>query len=168
MDFIGQRGPSSKLHLLALDFVIILLQVVHLSAYLARQRLRKEGTSERLLAVFSADQDLEDEERGVRHSVELQELGVRGRHLSDSADSGIASGSNGVSASEALLSMQSDEHLMDVVNCGQAVLADLDLVKTFQEQLMSSYKGTSPERDRAESRRVLAEQLAGLRLQWSR
>jgi cytochrome b len=55
MDFIGQKGPSSKLHLLALDLVVILLQVVHLSAFIARQRLKKEGISERLMALFSAD-----------------------------------------------------------------------------------------------------------------
>jgi hypothetical protein len=168
MDFIGQKGPSSKLHLLVLDFLVILLQVVHLSAYLARQRLKKEGISERLMAVFSADQDLEDEERGVRHSVELQELGDRDRLLSDTLERVTPSGSNEVSASASLLSTQTDEHLMDVINSGQAVLADLNLVKTFQEQFLSSHKGTSPDSDRAESRRVLAEQLAGLRLQWSR
>jgi hypothetical protein len=168
MDFIGQKGPSSKLHLLALDLVVILLQVVHLSAFIARQRLKKEGISERLMALFSADQDLEDEERGVRHSVELQELGDRDRRSSDPSMGYTASGSNEASASASLLSTQTDEHLMDVINSGQAVLADLNLAKTFHEQFMSSYKGATPDSDRAESRRVLAEQLAGLRLQWSR
>jgi hypothetical protein len=174
MDFIGQRGPSSKIHLLILDALVVLLQVVHLSAYLARRRLKKEDVSERLMAVFSQDQDLEDEERGVRHSIELQELSnVEQGHSAlqesdDSIDDLATGGSNEASASTSSLPPRTDGHLIDAINSGQIVLADFNIVQTFQEQLLSASKSAAPDPFRTESRRLLAERFAGLRIQWSR
>ncbi|KAJ9656442.1 hypothetical protein H2201_008533 [Coniosporium apollinis] len=41
IDFIGQQGPTSKLHLAILDVMILLLQLVTLATYLKRQNLKR-------------------------------------------------------------------------------------------------------------------------------
>ena len=96
MDFIGQKGPSSKLHLLILDFVVLAFQIVQLSAHVVRTGLKeREG-----LTVTTANgrqyaapapeantqrQDLDSEERGMRRSEEGDEIEMRTLDPSGSA-----------------------------------------------------------------------------------
>lgn len=41
IDFIGQEGPTSKVHLAILDVMILLLQLIALATYLKRQNLKR-------------------------------------------------------------------------------------------------------------------------------
>lgn len=78
MDFIGQKGPVSRLVLVLFDSLVMALQFVHLTAHINRKRL-KDGAASATAApqvatpAPSAGQDLDSEERGVRHSTELEQ-----------------------------------------------------------------------------------------------
>ncbi|KAH0560088.1 hypothetical protein GP486_003394 [Trichoglossum hirsutum] len=81
IDFVGQKGPISKLRLLTLDLVVLTLQLVMLSVHIKRQTLRSASSTvgrstpdAEVTAPSIQDHDLE--ERGLRRSgpdgVELQ------------------------------------------------------------------------------------------------
>ena len=95
IDFVGERGPVSKWRLVALDALVVALEMVMMGLELERRRLKKRiggGGQERSRGeetrqeqdpnVESRDtqeerQDIEAEERGVRRSheeIELQRL----------------------------------------------------------------------------------------------
>ncbi|EME79171.1 uncharacterized protein MYCFIDRAFT_90088 [Pseudocercospora fijiensis CIRAD86] len=42
MDFIGQKGPSSKVHLILLDLLVLLVQLVQMSAHLLRASITSD------------------------------------------------------------------------------------------------------------------------------
>lgn len=85
VDLIGQKGPTSKVHLVLLDVLVLMLQCVMLAVHLEKEKLSKvlivlagsgsaasASTSEiqpREVAVSA--QDMDAEERGVmRHGIE--------------------------------------------------------------------------------------------------
>ncbi|KAK0343204.1 hypothetical protein LTR91_022614 [Friedmanniomyces endolithicus] len=143
IDFIGQKGPSSRVHLLLLDILVVMLQLVHLSAHITRQRL-KEG----LISVTTPSgrrytpsaptsrQDLDAEERGVRRSGEQQDIEMQTLNPSGApvnAEDGVEDSAE----RETLLASttaRTDAHFFDAFNSGQIVLADLNVLHTLQEQ----------------------------------
>ena len=73
IDFVGQKGPVSKIWLVALDLVILIIQVVMLGALLEREKTKALITSSRSTSSSTAEptqetansQDHDSEERGV-------------------------------------------------------------------------------------------------------
>lgn len=160
MDFIGQKGPSSKLHLLMLDFVLLGLQIVHLSASTLRRRLRSAiDTGSAVVAadpVMATVQTVEDEERGVRRSaeeerradIEMQNLTAAGT----STESAVPTAAD--EERERLLASftparRTEAHIFDAFNSGQMVIADLDLGKTIKEQMVLMRVKYNVEEERA-------------------
>ncbi|KAF2217421.1 hypothetical protein CERZMDRAFT_92072 [Cercospora zeae-maydis SCOH1-5] len=146
MDFIGQKGPSGKLHLLLLDFVLLGLQIVHLSASTLRRRLR--SAIETGSAVVGADpaattvQTVEDEERGVRRSAEqTREADIEMQNLTAAGTSSDnAAPTSAYDERERLLvpftpARRTEAHILDAFNSGQMVIADIDLGGTIKEQM---------------------------------
>ncbi|KAI9806841.1 MAG: hypothetical protein M1833_002498 [Piccolia ochrophora] len=88
VDFVGQKGPTSKTRLGFLDLLVLLLQVVMLAAHLEHQELRHLSSSSTTSTAadvvgeaVTSTQDYDAEERGVLRSetahtddIELQEL----------------------------------------------------------------------------------------------
>ncbi|KAF2164379.1 hypothetical protein M409DRAFT_25257 [Zasmidium cellare ATCC 36951] len=182
MDFIGQKGPSSKLHLLLLDLLVVLLQTVHLSVLVLRQRLRQSPAiavttstgSQYPAQPTSTGQTVEDEERGVRRSVEqenrdaieMQTLNPAGT----AAESTQTTNEEASSEQEALLASTSmpqhtDARIFDAFNSGQIVLGDFDLLKTVKEQFLA-YQKAPRDANLAEANRLMRERLAARMLRW--
>lgn len=177
MDFIGQKGPSSKLHLILLDLLIASLQVVHLAAHIVRQRLkdtsapaRAAGAAAATQAPTTGGQNLDAEERGLRRSDELQhqverqgDIEMQTLNPTGSAPEPEMSAEDS-SERDALLSTtlpRSDAHIFDAFHSGQIVLADLDLWKTVQDQFWAHWKAEPEPESSRHSRNVLRAQLLG-------
>lgn len=166
MDFIGQKGPTSKLLLIVLDVLILALQLTHMSAGMARRRARDASSVATPATVGSnpaaassaptpgITQDLEHEERGVhRADIEMQTLNTSGAAASED------------SASEPLLANtapRSDSHIFDAFNGGQIVLGDLEIWKHVKEQwhMVKDMRNTDSQTYQSQTRTLRAE-LAG-------
>lgn len=139
IDFIGQQGPTSKLHLVALDTCILVLQLVMLSVHVKRRKLRRNlppmpglraneepaRPSEPAGGTAHPDQDADAEERGVLRRVDTmsdidQEL--------DDADGLLLS--QEISSS----SSASSTDVLDALNSGQVVVADLHVIDTLLQE----------------------------------
>ena len=172
MDFIGQQGPTSKVHLVLLDLFILTLQLIMLPACLTRRKLRESAvspdgrTNVATPAPSSANQDLDSEERGVRRSqeedgIELQNLRPPERREAEAAST------NEVAEREALLSPPqlrpaNDTAIVDTFNSGQIILADLDVVETIRVQLWLTAHPPPPSAEPARTeQRTLRAELAG-------
>lgn len=172
MDFIGQKGPSSKLHLLLLDCLVLLLQLVHLSAQLTRQKL-KEGTvsvttpsGRQYTPAPVVRQDLDSEERGVRRSDEQQDIEMQTLNPSGTTATTDPDTTNDGPEPEPtdIPAARTDAHIFDAFNSGQIVLADLDIVKTVKEQFWA-YQA-APRDSSLQSSRELRANITGQLLRW--
>lgn len=179
MDFIGQKGPSSRITLVLFDLLVMALQFVHLTAHITRKRLKDNATaaatpSTQQTPAPSTGQDLDSEERGVRHSteleqqddIEMQTLNPSG-HTRNAATSTAADDDDNDESNEreALISSapppRTDIHIFDSFHSGQIVLADLNIWKTVREQFWAYQKSTVEQRDarRASYRAQLTSRL---------
>ncbi|KAI9687219.1 MAG: hypothetical protein M1822_002262 [Bathelium mastoideum] len=155
LDFVGQEGPSSKIHMVALDVLILLLQLVMLCAFIERQNLKHALASinESGAAVSAATQqspgssapvaqDHDHEERGLLRSdphalddIELQALTPAGTTARTRAEE---SGD----ADERLASTRStrgtDAHIFDAFNSGQMIVVDLHMWDTVRNQYVAN------------------------------
>lgn len=169
LDFIGQKGPSSKIQLVGLDFLVLGLQIVHCAALGVRKGLKERPGATPVIepGVVRSGQQLEDEERGVRRSeevgrgqeVEMQRLNPEGRRTSAVEDMDLE-------ATTVALE-RTDAHIFDAFNSGQIVLADLDLRKVLREEWEKAKaagegeeEGGNTRRNR-ETRRRLIERVRG-------
>ncbi|KAK5108844.1 hypothetical protein LTR62_007734 [Meristemomyces frigidus] len=153
MDFIGQKGPSSKIHLVLLDILVVLLQLVHLSAHFTRLRLKDNAvsvttTTGRQYAAQATGQNHDAEERGVRRSGEQQDVEMQALNPSGAAvEVEQPASEETVERNEDLLastSARTDAHIFNAFNSGQIVLADLDIIATVKEQFWA-YATTTTE-----------------------
>jgi hypothetical protein len=185
MDFIGQKGPASRFTLVLFDLLVMALQFVHLTAHITRKRL-KDGAAAATAPTPattqaptpSTGQDLDSEERGVRHSTELEQRDdIEMQTLNPSGRAGNAAAatvtvtdditdeSDETNEREALLSSapppRTDIHIFDSFHSGQIVLADLNIWKTVREQFWAYQKSTVEQRDarRASYRAQLTSRL---------
>lgn len=132
LDFIGQKGPSSRAVMVGLDLLVMGLQVVCCAGVGVRKRVREmveRGEAvDRPGAGRSSGQRVEDEERGVRRSmevgVEMEVLNGAGRRQNTEEPE-----------NDAVTEERTDSRIFDAFNSGQIVLADLDLVTTLREEL---------------------------------
>lgn len=172
MDFIGQQGPTSRIALVLLDLLVMALQLVHFTAHISRKRLKDGAAGSNTTTTPQAPetaptpsqgQDLDSEERGVRHSVELQrqdDIEMQTLNTSGSPDApspNTAEDDSEPTSSEraSLLSSppQTDMHIFDAFHSGQIVLADLNVWKASREQFLSNRKVSSSAEQR-EARRA--------------
>ncbi|KAM0712442.1 hypothetical protein Q7P37_011538 [Cladosporium fusiforme] len=185
MDFIGQKGPTSRVVLVLLDMLVLALQLVHLTAHISRKRL-KDGASatatttttstqaQQTAPTPSRGQDLDSEERGIRHSaeleqqddIEMQTLNPSGSHSSiptsgiptsattaetEASASASAEATTPPNSRAALLSPtpppQTDIHIFEAFHSGQIVLADLNLWQCVKEQFWAYQKSSAAQRE---------------------
>ena len=158
MDFIGQKGPTSKLHLLCLDVLVLLLQVLHIGILTVKKKARAAAESPtttttsapRTVPTAPSQQNLDFEERGQLRSdhqqvdIELQELNSDGatarQHISREPD-GPEEDTGGEERQRLLQTTEtprSDRHIFDAFNSGEIMVADLNLYKIMKEQFMLS------------------------------
>lgn len=183
MDFIGQKGPTSRVHLVLLDALVLVLQIVQLSVHILRQKLKEAPATpiavtttrggQYSAAPVSDGQTMDDEERGVRRSheedIEMQNLTTSGA-ATDSTDSTENAEEAAPSSDESLLAstgmpQHTDAHIFDAFNSGQIVIADLDVAKTVREQFWA-YQKAPRDTNSVEATRRMRERLAQRVLRW--
>lgn len=161
MDFIGQAGPSSRIHLFLLDMLVIVLQLTHMSAYMLQRRLKDaaSGTATSSAPAVNAvqpapasAQDLDAEERGVRRSTEQQDIEMQNLNPSGTANNSeppaaeAATESNhersSLLASTSAPAMPTPQIVDDALYSGQIVVANLDIKERIKDQfyLMKNYR----------------------------
>ena len=151
MDFIGQKGPTSKIHLLILDILLLLLQLVALGAHVTRIKVKKQtatpvASTSTPAAPPPPSQDLDHEERGLHRSdhdpvdIELQSLNSLSRTQHHAVTPVPHTNDEGSDEREALLSSSemhppSDSNIFDAFNSGEIVIADLHLITLIRTQI---------------------------------
>jgi hypothetical protein len=141
MDFVGQKGPTSKLHLFLLDCLILILQLVHLAAMLTRLRLKEQTST--TVPPPAAVQDHDFEERGQHRSdnqpvdQELHTLNPSDNNAPGEEES-TAQPDQEADERQSLLDStapRSDSHIFDAFNSGEIIVADLNLFHVIKSQL---------------------------------
>nr|POE49529.1 dsc e3 ubiquitin ligase complex subunit 4 [Quercus suber] len=148
MDFIGQKGPTSRIHLLLLDLLVVFLQLLQLSVHITLQRLKESSSTPRADVRRPAvpTQTLDSEERGVRRSAEIQDIEMQNLNPSrtepdpllqaDGPMNSITTEQETVPSPPASVP-RTDANISDAFNSGQIVIADLDIQQTVREQFWS-------------------------------
>ena len=153
IDFIGQSAPTWKLHLVLLDAILLLLQLVMLSALVKRQKLKRavavaagaparararslptsstgtpllETENDARADASDAGQDLDAEERGIRRrgSLSSEEAGDRSELLESALERDAAAARHA--------------QRLDAFGSGDATVANLLVVDTVVEQYVAS------------------------------
>jgi Fungal domain of unknown function (DUF1746) len=140
IDFIGQKGPTSKTHLLVMDLLVTALQCFMMAVHIEQDRLKiaisATESSSVLVASANPSQDHDAEERGVRRDaaissqdIELQEAGVRERPdvLSNDDDRERL-------LAEPVSSDLDAEGPLDLFYSGNAIVADFHVLHTIRSQ----------------------------------
>ncbi|KAL9079879.1 MAG: hypothetical protein Q9157_001281 [Trypethelium eluteriae] len=156
LDFVGQRGPSSKFHMIVLDALVLSLQLVMLCAFIERQSLKRALATTAVSNATTAQQDSgssvsltqdhDHEERGLLRSapqeledIELRPLSATGAAIRTNVEE---AGEEVGEADERLTSTRSthptDAHIFDAFNSGQMIVADLHLWDTVRSQYAAS------------------------------
>ena len=136
IDFVGQESPVSRWRLLALDALVLALQVLVMAVMLEKRKLAVEGEDIMVEQVEETRQDHDSEERGMmrqytmQDDIELQDM----RQTS----SGRTGGDEDRERDELLESEESaarrDQHPLDPFLTGQAVIVNVRVIDTIRSQ----------------------------------
>ncbi len=179
IDFVGQEGPISKSRLFVFDLLTLALQLLVLTAFLERQKLKTSMTASGDLsdtgAAVDADaslqgQDHDAEERGVLRSdadtfedIELQPL-----HSSAGRTGGEEDGERDELLSEAqgLHSRESTTHPLDIFYTGEHNGTNLNILNAIrtQRQLSMFNTGSDSGPSTAATAASLASNRFGIRI----
>lgn len=155
IDFIGQKGPTSKYQLVTLDLLILALQCVMLAVHVEKERLKailspNNSTPASSLTPSTAaipSQDLDAEERGVIRNIvtdgsdgmEMHELGETSQRAVDGTRSSQLS--NVDAEQEHLLSeavgpaaVVPQDGPLDMFYSGNVIIADFHVLQTLRNQ----------------------------------
>lgn len=156
IDFIGQKGPVSKVRLLSFDLVIMVIQIVMLGVLVEKDNTRTSIPSQSSRSASSAQepstaQDLDAEERGVfrsdsptqpRHSaesgIELQDLSPADSQLRPGEEDGERSGLLGEPVEEREARLARDGHPRDPFLSGQSIIVEMNIIRTIRDQWRQS------------------------------
>jgi hypothetical protein len=154
-DFVGQKSPSSKFHMVLLDITILVLQCVMLAVYAEKEQLRHAlnppsetssgttgGGQTASGETATSAQDYDAEERGVireemasNGDMELQELtSVGTRHRRADVDEERDEERERLLAEPLPRPEDEDGHALDIFYSGNVVLADLHVMQNLRQQ----------------------------------
>ncbi len=136
IDFVGQESPVSKWRLLALDVLVLALQVLILAVTLERKKLGVDGDV-LVEEVEEARQDHDSEERGMLRRDETAQDGIELQNIRHTS-SGRTGGDEDRERDELLDSDESTEpreqHPLDPFLTGQAVIVNVHVMDTIRSQ----------------------------------
>jgi hypothetical protein len=146
IDLIGQKGPTSKLHLFLLDLLILGLQCFMLTVHVERERLAavlaaflKPKSTQPTVQVVSAD-DQDAEERGVMRDGVMNHVDLE-MGQTESQPDGPSTQINSDPERSHLLEEPSqradsedDDNPLDMFWAGTAVIADFYILNTLKKQ----------------------------------
>jgi len=138
LDFIGQQGPSSKLHLFLLDLAILFLQLTSLAVVIKRKDLDRLQKSPRTAsASLSAPTEPPDTEQEPSQDQDAEERGER-RQPSILVEALALEEGIGTleeqSQRRGSASANFQYALSDLVASGQAMIAELYIADTVRQQ----------------------------------
>ncbi|KAI9745227.1 MAG: hypothetical protein M1818_001505 [Claussenomyces sp. TS43310] len=152
IDFIGQKGPTSKLQLIALDFLILALQCFMLAVHVEKERLKAIQSPDSpapasilsLSAAAITAQDHDTEERGlIRAVVTDSNDGMEMQDMASVRDRGRANTpqTRQEEEQEHLLSeavgsagIMPQDGPLDIFYSGNVVVAEFHVVQTLRNQ----------------------------------
>ncbi|KAH8602879.1 hypothetical protein B0O99DRAFT_499125 [Bisporella sp. PMI_857] len=157
IDLIGQKGPTSKIHLVLLDALVLVLQCCMLSVVVEKQRLStilsalskpSSSTDQSTIQIVPA-QDLDAEERGVVGAVtnvediEMQRLGSRidAPSMRDNEQDGNLE--RGRLLDEHPQEEPDDDNPLDMLFTGTAIVAEFHVLDTLRKQWADYGNATS-------------------------
>lgn len=151
MDFIGQAGPSSRIYLILLDIIVFVMQLANMSAYMIRKRIKEAAaatastpstSNESAQPTARSGQDVDAEERGVRRSIEQQDIEMQTLNPASNVAPSVTETENDDTSDRTSLLRQTaerpaatDAHVFDAFYSGQIVLADLDIRRQVKDQM---------------------------------
>ena len=129
-DFVGVKGPISKIRLVGMDFLVWALQIGCLAMVMERRGIRNGPgvRSSNRVAETRVVQDIDAEEQGRRRSAEIDDMeeGIELQPLQ--ASSGAASADESF---EDVTAVRSD-HPLDIFATGEHIIANLHLLETIR------------------------------------
>lgn len=140
IDFVGQKGPISKFTLFLFDLSILVLQSMMMCALSEQGKLVSDATNTSGNNI--SHQNLDDEERGIRHSentinntIEMQDL--NGSYLNSNAlHEQMNRGDE--------LYGRKNRHPRDSITSAEASIVDMNIFNTMMDQWHSSSSSLSP------------------------
>ncbi|EGD92182.1 hypothetical protein H112_00256 [Trichophyton rubrum D6] len=143
IDFVGQKGPTSKLQLLAVDLLVICLQILMVGAILEKEKvsalISSRRTAESIPSSTVPEQDHDSEEQGLLRSsqnLSSQEDDMGNRQVSGLELSNLG-GERGVNA---VIGM----HPRDYFHSGEALIMNLNIGRTLRQQWQSRTAAIAP------------------------
>jgi hypothetical protein len=149
IDLIGQKGPTSKLHLVLLDVLVTVLQCFMLAVHVERERLAAvlaafvspaSGADQPRAEVIST-QDHNSEERGViregvmnNEDIEMQPLVSRADGPSRNGEADIERDQERVRLLEPAPLQTEDDSPLDMFWSGTAIVADFHVLHNLRTQ----------------------------------
>jgi hypothetical protein len=137
MDFIGTKGPVSKIHLILLDLFILGLQLVLLSA-----NVKRRGAKDRLKQDVSSRSNDQADTASVAsptnlnpsQDIDAEEQGLLRRSMSISSAYGTQTEPQTQSGSNEHETNRPSSALLDALVSGQVVIAELRVADTVRDQ----------------------------------
>lgn len=150
IDLIGQKGPTSKIHLVLMDLLVLALQCFMLTVHLERDRLAaalaaflKPGTEAGLPRVETvATQNHDAEERGVMRDTVVENGDIEMQAIGTQNDGSSTTPNNEAAEERSRLldepppreQPDDDENPLDIFYSGMAVVADFHILDTLRRQ----------------------------------
>jgi hypothetical protein len=142
IDFIGQKPPSSKVQLLAMDVLVAFLQCFMLAVHVEGERLKAviaapatSTMTEAATAATNPGQDIDAEERGLTRDAGMTAEDIEMQTLRPSTTEEV---SHNEEEHHGLLEETSEETEgegpLDVFYSGNAVISDFHLIHTLRTQ----------------------------------
>ncbi|EFE32677.1 uncharacterized protein ARB_00502 [Trichophyton benhamiae CBS 112371] len=143
IDFVGQKGPTSKLQLLAVDLLVICLQILMVGAILEKEKVSALTSSRRTTETIPSstvpEQDHDSEEQGLLRS--SQNLSSQEDDMGNRQVSGIElSDLGGERSVNAVVGM----HPRDYFHSGEALIMNLNIGRTLRQQWQNRTAAIAP------------------------
>ena len=146
VDFVGEKGPISKVKLVVFDTLIVALQIILLAVDIERTELKKamnKSSANSSDPSASPVQDLDSEERGLHRDIGMSAEDIELRPLRSSISQANRSGETeegeGFGSPTAFQQRRTDEHPENIYDGGQQVIANLHIIESIRTAWRGRY-----------------------------
>lgn len=142
IDFVGQKGPISKLQLLVVDFLVAIFQIVMLGVVVEKEKTKRslppENPDDTSPTDPSSEQDHDSEERGMFRSDDDPPLAENDIEMQEIRRSDTRDHIDGRDEPNSLLSEshgpENYKHARDIFTSGEAVIMEMSVLQILRDQ----------------------------------
>ena len=144
IDFIGQKGPTSKWKLVGLDLALLLLQLTMVAVHAKRRELKKMIANISPSATTSTTRTVEDEAPAAAQATTMAEENAAREQDADAEERGVLRRTDSLSDmgadpdddEDALLPTSEGAHVdaLDLLISGQCLVGNFTLIDTLLEE----------------------------------